>query len=134
MPLPLLRAHSHPHTCFLLSLLNISKYTTFKLITQVILSYIDQATYLTLTITKSWNLNLNQILNVFSIVAKIWMEDFWRDQLVPFHSQSLLCSIVKSAKNNILIKKSKTKLKLLAKHQVGICDQTSTGCLRQNLP
>jgi len=40
------------HTCFVLSLLNISKYMKFKLITRVVLSCIDLATYLTL---KIWN-------------------------------------------------------------------------------
>jgi len=36
------------HTCFLLCLLNISKYTTFKPITQLVLLYIHLAMYLTL--------------------------------------------------------------------------------------
>ena len=41
------------HTCFVLSLLNISKYTTFKPITRLVLSYIDLATYHTLICKKN---------------------------------------------------------------------------------
>jgi len=54
MPLSLLQVLSPSlplslaQTCFVLSLLNISKYVTFKPIAQLVLSYIDLATYLTL--------------------------------------------------------------------------------------
>ncbi len=48
MSLPLLQVHSQMLTCFVLSLLNISKYTTFKPITHVVLSHINLASVLTL--------------------------------------------------------------------------------------
>jgi hypothetical protein len=52
------------HTCFVLCLMNISKYTTFKPITRLVLSYINLATYHTLfslTILKTSSLKVTQI-------------------------------------------------------------------------
>jgi len=52
------------HTCFVSCLMNISKYTTFKLITRLVLLYINLAMYHTLfslTIFKTSSLKVTQI-------------------------------------------------------------------------
>jgi hypothetical protein len=48
MPLPVLQAHSNVFTCFVLSLFNISKYTTFIPIICIIILYVDLPMVLTL--------------------------------------------------------------------------------------
>jgi len=67
------RSLSRAHKCSVLSLLNISKYTTFKMITRVDLSYIKLAEYLTLSVDYFLFFSIrNTTLTRFTSTASLW--------------------------------------------------------------
>jgi len=87
LSLPLFLAHTYVVSCPW----NISKYTTFKPITRLVLSYINLATYLTLVCTRFkyfWNAVTPEYSNQY--VSRYW----WRDN---YSEVNLMKSLVQGA-------------------------------------